>query len=104
MPGTTDVDNVLPEAKPSLVMVVMLPVPPATPVPVKANVPVVPTVALRTTIVPRLVLTNVQVTVSPGATTTAPTDEPSSHDDVVSQPATGVSATAYVPGTTTDDS
>ncbi len=103
MPGATDVDNVLPEATPSLVMVVMLPAPSATPVPVKANVPVVPTVALRTTIVPRLVFTNVHVTVSPGATAMAPIEEPSLHDDVVSQPATGVSATAYVPGTTTDD-
>ena len=45
-------------------------------------------------IVPRLVLTNVQVTVSPGATETAPTDEPSSHVAVVSHPSTGVSATA----------
>ncbi len=75
---------------------------PAT-APLKANVPVVPTVALLTMIVPRLVFTNVQVTVSPGATAMAPIEEPSLHDDVVSQPATGVSATAYVPGTTTDD-
>ncbi len=66
--------------------------------------PVSPTVALRTMIVPRLVLTNVHVTVSLADTAMALTDEPSLHDDVVSQPATGVSATAYVPGETLADS
>src|SRR4051794_18500592 len=58
------------------------------------------TTTLSIVIVPRCVLVNVQLTVSPGATTIAPTGEPLSHVALLrSQPAgMSVSLTAYVPG------
>ena len=65
--------------------------------PVKVNVPVAPVVAFLMMMVLCLTLLNVQVTTSPTPTEMAEIGEPSSHDDVVSHPATGVSATAYEP-------
>ena len=89
VPGLTELVSWPPEAEPSVVVVVIEPLT----APVKLNVPVVPVVAFLTTMLPRLTLLNVQVTVSPADSATALMGEPSSQLAVVSQPATGVSAT-----------
>ena len=90
MPGETLFESTGPDTWPSEVVVV---IEPAT-VPVKEKVPVAPSVAFLMMMPPFLTLKKVHVTVSPAATTMAVTGEPSSHVAVVSQPLTGVSATA----------